>query len=258
MTDKERTLLYEQYLGKTVSVVVDRPLGSMHPSHRDIIYSVNYGYIPGTLGGDGEEIDAYILGVDVPLTSFEGKVVAVIRRLNDDEDKLVVAPAGAVFYQNDICAAVRFQEQYFKSEVFSLYQKSCGAVIYRRKDGGVEFLLLLQKRSRTWSFPKGHMEYGEDEHKCALREIYEEVGIKSVIQPGFREEVNYVIRSSINKKVVLFLAEAQESDEPVIRDSEILEFRWVSANEAAQLLNAGYAPLIRRLKSLSGKKQRQL
>ena len=79
-------------LGKIVKVVVDRPLGSVHPNHKDIVYTVNYGYVPKIMAGDGEEQDAYILGVDVPLSEFTGKVVAVIHRKNDIEDKWVVAP----------------------------------------------------------------------------------------------------------------------------------------------------------------------
>lgn len=74
-------------LGKTVTVTVDRPLGTYHPKHRTIFYTVNYGYIEGVIAGDGAEQDAYILGVDVPMKTFTGKVVAVVHRLDDVEDK---------------------------------------------------------------------------------------------------------------------------------------------------------------------------
>lgn len=74
-------------IGRIVKVIVDRPLGSCHPKHRDIFYSVNYGYIPGILAGDGEEQDAYILGIDQPLQEFVGKVIAIIHRLDDVEEK---------------------------------------------------------------------------------------------------------------------------------------------------------------------------
>ncbi len=104
-------------LGKTVTVTVDRPLGSYHPEHKDLYYPVNYGYVEGIIAPDGEEQDAYILGVDKPLTSFEGVVIAVIRRKNDAEDKWVVAPADMTFTQEEIERAVRFQEQYFESEI---------------------------------------------------------------------------------------------------------------------------------------------
>lgn len=83
-------------LGKVVTVQVDRPVGYLHG---DILYPINYGSVPGLMGGDGEEQDAYILGVDTPLSDFTGRVIAVIRRHNDCEDKLVVAPEGLSFHQ---------------------------------------------------------------------------------------------------------------------------------------------------------------
>ena len=104
-------------LGKIVKVVVDRPLGSVHPNHKDIVYTVNYGYVPKIMAGDGEEQDAYILGVDVPLSEFTGKVVAVIHRKNDIEDKWVVAPENLVISKEEILEAVHFQEQYFDIEI---------------------------------------------------------------------------------------------------------------------------------------------
>ena len=79
-------------LGKIVKVTVDRPMGTYHPKHKDIYYPINYGYIEGIMASDGEEQDAYILGVNKPVEEFTGKVIAIIRRLNDVEDKWVVAP----------------------------------------------------------------------------------------------------------------------------------------------------------------------
>ena len=84
-------------IGKTVRVIIDRPLGSYHPKYKNLYYPVNYGYVPDVIGGDGEEQDAYVLGVDTPLECFEGIVIAVIHRLNDVEDKWVVAPNGITF-----------------------------------------------------------------------------------------------------------------------------------------------------------------
>ena len=109
-------------LGNIVKVIIDRPLGSHHPKHKDIIYPVNYGYIPGVIAPDGEEQDAYILGVNEPITQFVGKVIAVIHRLNDIEDKWVVAPEGRFFTKEEIAAAVHFQEQYYRSHIEVLSQ----------------------------------------------------------------------------------------------------------------------------------------
>ena len=104
-------------IGRIVTVTIDRPLGSCHPKHPDIYYSVNYGYIEGIIAPDGEEQDAYILGVDIPLQTFTGEVIAVIRRKDDVEDKWVVAPEGMTFSKEKIEELTRFQEQYFDSEV---------------------------------------------------------------------------------------------------------------------------------------------
>ena len=104
-------------LGRTVTVLVDRPLGSCHPKHGDIRYAVNYGYVPGVMAPDGEEQDAYILGVSQPVTEFTGRVIAVIHRFDDVEEKWVVAPEGVRFTKEEIAAQVAFQEQYFRTEI---------------------------------------------------------------------------------------------------------------------------------------------
>ena len=104
-------------IGRIVTVTIDRPLGSCHPKHPDIYYSVNYGYIEGIIAPDGEEQDAYILGVEIPLQTFTGEVIAVIHRKDDVENKWVVAPEGMTFSQEKIEEQTRFQERYFASEV---------------------------------------------------------------------------------------------------------------------------------------------
>lgn len=107
-------------LGKIVKVTVDRPLGSCHPKHPDICYPVNYGYVKGVMAADGEEQDVYILGVDVPVNEFTGRVIANIHRRDDVEDKWVAAPEGQTFSAEEIKARVEFQEQYFESEVIAV------------------------------------------------------------------------------------------------------------------------------------------
>lgn len=104
-------------IGKTLTVTVDRALGTYRPKHPDIFYTVNYGYIEGTSAPDGEEQDAYILGVNVPVKSFMGKVIAVIHHKNDIENKWVVAPPECSFGKKDIEKAVYFQEPYFDFDI---------------------------------------------------------------------------------------------------------------------------------------------
>lgn len=102
---------------KIVTVTVDRKMGTCHPEHPDIFYEINYGYIKGIPAQDGEEQDAYIIGVEVPLDSFTGEVIAVIHRKNDVEDKWVVSPPGSHFDREEIQKLTHFQEKYFDTEI---------------------------------------------------------------------------------------------------------------------------------------------
>lgn len=104
-------------IGKIVKVVVDRPLGSYHPKHKDIYYHINYGFVEGIIAPDGEEQDVYILGVDVPVKEFVGRIIAIIHRKDDVEEKWVVAPDSMSFSKEEIMEQVEFQERYFDSEV---------------------------------------------------------------------------------------------------------------------------------------------
>lgn len=106
----------KEYLNKEVKVIVDRPLATKHPKH-GFIYMLNYGYVPGTISGDGEEIDAYLLGEFESVTSSKGKVIAIIHRTNDNDDKLVVSVNGKNYSDDAIRALTEFQERYFKSVI---------------------------------------------------------------------------------------------------------------------------------------------
>ena len=104
----------KDYLGKTVTIKIDRALGSLHPKY-GFVYELNYGYVPGTVAPDGEEIDAYLFGVKEPVEEFTGKCIAVVHRFNDDDDKLVVADVKTEVLDNfDIEQQIQFQEKYFK------------------------------------------------------------------------------------------------------------------------------------------------
>ena len=104
-------------IGNKVKVIIDRPLGTYHPKHKDIFYTVNYGYVEGIIAPDGEQQDAYVLGVDKPLKEFEGVILALIHRINDVEDKWIVVPEGIVFSQEEIIKQVEFQEKFFNFEI---------------------------------------------------------------------------------------------------------------------------------------------
>lgn len=106
------------YIGKTVTAKIDRQMGSKHPKH-GFIYPINYGYIPNTISGDGEELDCYVLGIFEPIESFTGKCIAVIHRLNDNDDKLVLVPEDKKYTNDEIRALTEFQERFFESTIIN-------------------------------------------------------------------------------------------------------------------------------------------
>ena len=104
-------------IGKMVTVNIDRPMGSYHPVHKNMYYPINYGHVKGIMAQDEEEQDAYVIGVDVPVKEYTGKVIAIIHRNDDVEEKWVVCPADMDFTQEEIEEQVHFQEQLFDSAV---------------------------------------------------------------------------------------------------------------------------------------------
>ncbi|MBQ8212634.1 MAG: inorganic diphosphatase [Clostridia bacterium] len=122
MTYEERKAQVYSYLGKTVTIGIDRPIGFVHEKKDGtrLNYPINYGYIPGVLGGDDEELDVYLLGVDHPVESYTCRIVGIVHRKNDVEDKLVGVPEGMSFTAAEMTEAVHFQEQYYDSYVETL------------------------------------------------------------------------------------------------------------------------------------------
>lgn len=104
-------------IGDIVTVIVDRPIGSYHPKYEEIYYPINYGYVKGIIAPDEEEQDAYILGVNIPVKEYTGKIIAIIHRYNDIEEKWVIAPENMNFTIEEIKEQVDFQEQYFQFEI---------------------------------------------------------------------------------------------------------------------------------------------
>lgn len=237
-----RTQSLRDLLDKQVHVEVDRPMGYRHG---DIVYPINYGYIPGIVAGDGEEQDAYILGIHQPITAFDGQIIGAVRRRNDCEDKLVAAPEGMEFHQGQIAEAVQFQEQYFDSYVLSLFHKSCGVLPWREANGNREFLIVFEQFSQCWSLPKGHMEAGETEAETALRELQEETGLTAQLDLNARATIEYPLRPVGRKQVVFFAGKVHGT--PVTRPGEIESFRWI---QEAQLQDYLFADTVAACKAL--------
>ena len=118
MTLGERRAQVNSYLGQTVTIVIDRPVGYVHRKDGGtLVYPINYGYIPGALGGDGEELDVYLVGVDAPVSEFTGRIIGMALRADDVEDKLIMAPEGTTITAQEMACAVQFQERYYHTTV---------------------------------------------------------------------------------------------------------------------------------------------
>lgn len=247
MTFREKKKLLKSFIGKTVTIRIDRPYGSVRGKNRHAVYPINCGRVeaPAFYGG---ELGAYLLGIDFPVREYTGTVIGVVIHKNDCKDKIVVAPEKTVLNQAEIAEQVFFKEKYYQTEIDALYQKSCGGVVVRNNNGKKEYLILLQRRSGTWSMPKGHMEIGEDEVTTAIREIFEETGIRVNLIPGFREETTYRISNIKSKVVVLFLAITTEC--PKLREAEISDFVWLDAEEAKKILNTDYIQIINKVEKM--------
>lgn len=227
----ERTQMLRDLLGKRVHVEVDRPIGYRHG---DICYPINYGYIPGWMAGDGEEQDAYILGVEHPVKSFDGQIIGAVRRRNDREDKLVVAPEGMVLHQGQIAQALHFQEQYFDSIFLSLFHKSCGVLPWRQTEYGREYLIVFEQFSQCWSLPKGHIEAGETDIQTALRELWEETGLNACLDTAHSATIEYPLSPVGRKQVSFFAGKVQGT--PTVRFGEIEGYRWIEESQLQDFL----------------------
>ena len=184
---------------------------------------------------DGEEQDAYVLGIGKPLAEFDGQVIAVVRRNNDCEDKFVVAPQGCIYHQGQIAEAVHFQEQFFDTRIVSCFEKSCGVLPYRITNGKREFLLVFESRSKCWSLPKGHIESGETDAQTALRELSEETGLDAELDTGRYASIEYPISVFAQKQVLFYLGKV--TGIPRVREGEIEKFKWVTSAELQKYLS---------------------
>lgn len=249
-----RRFLARRYLGKTVTVKIDRPLGFVDESAQDALpYPVNYGYLPRSNGAEGHGPGVYLLGVKEPVCEYTARIIAVVHRYNDKEDQLVAAPVGLKLHQGEIAEAIAFRERGNRISVEALYQRSCGVILYRRGPRGIEYLVLHQAASGIWSFPKGHMEAGETEEQAARRETMEEAGIAVRELMGYRREMRYKMSGIIEKTVILFAAQTRAV--PVLRRRrEIDMFRFAPLWKAKRLLHPDYGPLLDELDAQLKKK----
>lgn len=178
--------------------------------------------------------NAYILTRRPIDENINGVVVAVITTADRHEERLVVSNVGEVFYEPEIRAELSRLNNINISKITCLYEKSCGAIVVNRTGGEIKILLVKNHNAKHWSFPKGHIEYGESEECTAIREIKEETNLDVTICEGFKEETTYRPHGNIKKKVVFFLADSKATDVKV-QESEISSYQWVYPDRAHKL-----------------------
>lgn len=178
---------------------------------------------------------AYIVSKKHINDELDGVVIAVAT-LSDGEEKLIVAPEGEIHYEPELRLILSKLNHVEVQSLRCLYEKSCGAIVFYRAKDNIKVLLVKNNNGRYWSFPKGHIELGEKEEETAVREIKEETDLTVKIIDGFREISDYCPFGKIRKRVVFFLAEA-ENDTVKIQESEIEDYIWVDLDKAKQQCN---------------------
>ena len=205
MTKEERQALIDEYLGRLVYIKIDRPVGYEHKKEKyTLIYPLNYGYIPDVLGGDREELDVYLLGVTEPVKEYTARIIGAAYRKNDVEDKLIAAPVGIIFSENEARKAVSFQEQWYDTEIcltdtdsiphFSVGVKE-NADYYHRPGAYIipingNKVGLIQSKG-GYCFIGGGKEKGENDSDCLKREVREETGFGFEIKKYFGSAEEY-------------------------------------------------------------------
>ena len=223
-------------LGKFVKVRVTAPMHSYN-SRFGFTYQLNYGIIEGFKGKKNSVQSAYIMGIDHPVRNFDGRVIAIVKRKGGKGIVWVVAPKSTRFIVNDIRRAIAFAEGKEKEDytIECLYESSCGAVVYRKIGGEVRYLLIKNKRSANWGFPKGHIENGETKEDTAKREVLEETGIHINIIPGFVSTSEYTIQGKVEKSVSIFVASTTDT-QTKIQQEEIEDYIWLNYTKAIKTL----------------------
>lgn len=183
-------------------------------------------------GVSASQRKVYTIGFPEGKGRAEGTVIAIVDK--GLHERYIVAPEGGIYYAPELSAALSIADGKRAHRLVCLYEKSCGAVVFRQEGKELRFLLVKNKNGRHWGFPKGHMEKGESEEQTAIREVREETGLHIDILKGFRETSLYRPFGRIKKQVVFFIAQSKES-RVTLQRTEIDHFRWATFFDAIKL-----------------------
>ena len=221
-------------LGKYCRVSVSRPIGSVDTTF-GFTYPVNFGHASSKRFQLPEHTGAFILGISHPVREFEGRIIAILTNDETGEKTLVLSPKSKRFIVHEIEKQLSFLKEYYPFSLRCLYERSCGAVVFHEIGGANRYLLIKNKRSAHWSFPKGHVEEGESDEEAAIREVKEETGIDIELVEGFKAKSEYSIQRKIEKVVYIYAATCQ-STLTKIQEEEIEDYLWLDYQKAMKHL----------------------
>ncbi len=212
-------------LGKLIRVSITDPIGS--PLSSSSVYKLNHGKPIGKFQPAPAVSGVFILGIDNPVRHFDGRIIAVIKFRDNGEQKLIAAPKSKKYIDCEIRELIEFYTQNRQFNLDCYYERSCGAVVYRKINNEIRYLLIRNRRSSNWSFPKGHVEKGETLEQTAIREVFEETGLRINILPGFKCKSEYTIQ----KTVQIFVASTNDT-QTKIQVEEIEDYIWLTFENA--------------------------
>lgn len=216
-------------LGSYVRVRVVKPIGSVDED-TGYTYPLNYGTVY-----DSDNQNAFIMGIDHPVRNFDGRVIAMLNPKKGGKQIFIIAPKSTRFIINDIRMHIDIEKDFPQYKLECLYESSCGAVVFRDIKGEIRYLLIKNKRSAHWGFPKGHIEPGETKKETAVREVLEETGVHVRIIDGFESISKYKIQNRIEKRVSIFVGTTTDTSTS-IQPEEIEDYIWLTYDRALSIL----------------------
>lgn len=221
-------------LGKSVRVRITKPFNSFD-SKTNTRYMLNFGIAEIKTEKKNFIYSACVMGINHPVNIFEGRIIAVVRHQDKRPNYIIVAPKKSRYINFEIEDAIKFLEKNKPHSLECLYESSCGAVVFKDVGGIRKYLLIKNKRSNHWGFPKGHIERGETKTATAKREVLEETGLHINIIDGYSSTSEYKIAGRVEKRVTIFLASTTDA-RTVIQETEIEDYIWLDFDNALSTL----------------------
>lgn len=221
-------------LGKNVRVRITKPF-NYFDSKTNTRYLLNFGVAEIKTEKKSFLYSALVMGINHPVNIFEGRIIGIVRNQDKRPNYIIVAPKKSRYINFEIEDSIKFLEKNRPHTLECLYESSCGSIVFRQISGGRRFLLIKNKRSSHWGFPKGHIERGENEIATAKREVLEETGLHINILDGFRVTSSFKIAGKVEKTVAIFLASTNDT-QTIIQKEEIDDYTWLEYDAALATL----------------------